>query len=82
MFSISRVYLLTNTATGLRFPGDLLQTPSLLGFNISELGYQGQHRANNNQTQRYIEAFLSLVELLHYCALIGHELHSDEIFSE
>ena len=25
---------------------------------------------------------LSLVQLLHYCALIGRELHSDEIFSE
>ena len=24
---------------------------------------------------------LSLVQLLHYCALIGRELHSDEIFS-
>ena len=25
---------------------------------------------------RYIQALLSLVELLHYCALIGRELHS------
>ena len=25
---------------------------------------------------------LSLVQLLHYCALIGPELHSDEIFSK
>ena len=77
MFSISRVYLLTNTAPGLRFPGDLLQTPSLLGFNISELRYQGQHRTNNNQTERYIQVLLSLFKLLHYCAFIGRELHSD-----
>ena len=26
---------------------------------------------------RYGQALLSLVELLHYCALIGRELHSD-----
>ena len=26
---------------------------------------------------RYVQALLSLVELLHYCALIGRELHSD-----
>ena len=32
--------------------------------------------------RRYIQALLSLVELLHYCALIGRELHSDEIFSQ
>ena len=31
---------------------------------------------------RYVQALLSLVELLHYCALIGRELHSDEIFPE
>ena len=31
---------------------------------------------------RYIQALLLLVELLHYCALIGRELQSDEIFSE
>ena len=29
--------------------------------------------------QRYSQAWLSLVQLLHYCALIGRELHSDEI---
>ena len=28
---------------------------------------------------RYIRALLSLVQLLHYCALIGRELHIDEI---
>ena len=27
--------------------------------------------------ERYIQPLLSLVELLHYCALIGRELHSD-----
>ena len=36
--------------------------------------------ANGSQV-RYIQAVLSLVELLHHCALIGRELHSDEIFS-
>ena len=30
---------------------------------------------------RYSQASLSLVQLIHYCALIGGELHSDEIFS-
>ena len=28
---------------------------------------------------RYIQALLSLVQLLHYCALIGRELHTDAI---
>ena len=28
----------------------------------------------------YIQALLSLVQLLHYCALIGPELHSFQIF--
>ena len=27
--------------------------------------------------ERYSQAWLSLVKLLHYCALIGRELHSD-----
>ena len=31
---------------------------------------------------RNSQASLSLVELLHYCALIGRELLSDEIFSK
>ena len=30
---------------------------------------------------RYSQARLSLVQLRHYCALIGRELQSDEIFS-
>ena len=31
--------------------------------------------------QGYSQAGLSLVQLLQYCALIGPELHSNEIFS-
>ena len=31
---------------------------------------------------RYIRALLSLVELRHYCTLIGGELQSNEIFSD
>ena len=30
--------------------------------------------------ENYIQTLLSLVELLYYCALIGQELHNDEIF--
>ena len=30
---------------------------------------------------RYIQALLSLVELIHYCALIGREPHRDDFFS-
>ena len=31
--------------------------------------------------ERHVHALLSLVELLHYCALIGREIFSDETFS-
>ena len=35
----------------------------------------------HSQVKRYTKALLSLVEILHFCALIGRELHSDGIFS-
>ena len=37
--------------------------------------------SDETNCRRYIQAALSLVELLNYCALIGRELHSVEIFS-
>ena len=38
-------------------------------------------RQPRDRLRRYNQARLSLVQLRHYCALIGRELHSDEIFS-
>ena len=44
----------------------------LIVWNINSCG---------TEESRYSQARLSLVQRTHYCALIGRELHSDEIFS-
>ena len=40
-----------------------------------------QMECGSSDQVRYIQALLSLVQLLDYSDLIGRELHSDEIFS-
>ena len=63
---------------------DLLLQPGGGQAEPHQLGQQvvDGHQEAQGHLQRYSQARLSLVQLLHYCALIGREFHSDEIFSE